>query len=72
MRQHISTIDELVQILKQTRRSKGITQLDLADFSGLSNHGISKIELGSSDPRLSTLLRLTELLGLRIIIESDE
>lgn len=72
MRQEISTIEDMVRILKATRRSRGVTQVELADFSGLSNHGISKIELGSSDPRLSTLLRLAELLDLRIVVESDD
>ncbi|MBM4292498.1 MAG: helix-turn-helix transcriptional regulator [Deltaproteobacteria bacterium] len=59
---------EAGELLKARRRAQGVTQELLADYSGVSRVSITKIERGG-DLRLSTLLRLTQLLGLEVIIK---
>ncbi len=49
-----------------------VTQEQIAEFSGLHRNGISKLERGESDPKLSTLLNILSLLGARLIVEMPE
>ena len=49
----------------------GITQKQLADFCNLSHNGISQIELGNKDIRISTLLKIAKMLGIKISFEMD-
>lgn len=62
----ISSISQLGRLLKQRRKELGVTQKELAMLCNLSHNGISKIELGISDIKLSTLLKLGEFLGFEI------
>ncbi|MGE0631997.1 MAG: helix-turn-helix domain-containing protein [Pseudobdellovibrionaceae bacterium] len=59
-------------ILKDRRKQLGITQKSLADFCNLSHNGISRIELGKSDVQLSTLAKMSKILGFKIIFEMEE
>jgi transcriptional regulator with XRE-family HTH domain len=52
--------------LRRFREAKGITQYRLAQLSGLSKEGISKLEEGATDPRLSTLQKLAAALGVPV------
>lgn len=67
----ITSIEELAQTLKMRRHQLHITQKSLADFCNLSHNGISRIELGQSDVQLSTLLKLSKVLGFKIILEME-
>ena len=44
--------------LRQWRKTLGLTQAQLAEESGLTQSVIAKVELGTVDPRASTLRRL--------------
>ena len=60
-------------MMKELRKSRGLTQEQLAKKCGTTKHYISRIENNSSDIRLSTLIRiLHDGLGaqLRLIVES--
>lgn len=48
--------------LVDLRRELGISQTDLAERLGISQAGVSKLER-STDPKLSTMRKLTEALG---------
>ena len=50
--------------LKEWRNRRGLTQWGLADKSGVGWASIARIETGRANPRLSTINRLAEALGL--------
>lgn len=62
---------QLGEIIKAARKEQKITQQTLADFTGLHRNAIAHVEAGTSEVRLGTLLRLAELLRLRITIAGD-
>ena len=72
MAKEVQTVEELVDLLRQRRKDLGVTQTDLADFSGLHRKAIGKIESHNADPRLSSILRMSELLGLKILVSTNE
>lgn len=57
------TVDQFVKLIHNRRRKLGLSQSDLAGLSGLSIEGLSKIERGAAEPRLSTVLQLLKILG---------
>lgn len=50
--------------IQKYRRSKGLTQEEAAEQSGLSTNYFRQIELGNKVPRLETFLRIAEVLGV--------
>ena len=54
--------------LVDLRQELGISQTDLAERLGMSQAGVSKLER-STDPKLSTMRKLTEALGGTLHIE---
>ena len=54
------------EILKEARKSSGITQQQLADTIGKKREYIALIEKGRTDMQLSTFIQITEALGLSI------
>lgn len=54
------------EILKDARKSSGITQQQLADRIGKKREYIALIEKGRTDMQLSTFIQITEALGLTI------
>ncbi len=65
----ILSLQDLADTLKNRRKELDITQKQLADFCDLSHNGISRIELGDSDVKLSTLLKMSKLLGFTIVLD---
>lgn len=49
--------------LRNARRSRGVSQRELAQRSGVAQPTIARIEAGTADPRLGTLERLFEACG---------
>lgn len=54
------------QLIKERRNMLGLTQQDLADYTGLSLRIIKSIESGKGNPSIGTLGKITEVLGLEI------
>jgi transcriptional regulator with XRE-family HTH domain len=50
--------------LKWIRKNRGISQRELAEKSGATQQQIALIENGRSDPRLSTLNKISTALGI--------
>jgi DNA-binding XRE family transcriptional regulator len=65
----IQNVEELVDHLRTLRHNQSVSQEQLAEFAGLHRNGISKIETGGSDPKLSTIINVMSLLGARLYIE---
>ena len=60
------------QIIKERRILLGLTQQDLSDYTGLSVRFIKSIEAGKGNPSIETLSKITEVLGLEIVIKVKE
>jgi len=61
---------EKISILIRTRREVlQVTQMHLAELSGVGLRTIKAIERGTTDPRLSTLNKLADVLGLSVKLD---
>lgn len=58
----------LLQELAQARQAAGLSQAGLAERAGLSRMALQKLEAGSSDPRLSSVLELARALGMELML----
>ena len=72
MKIEVKSNQELGKLLKERREKLGITQKQLADICDLSHNGISRIEIGNSDIKLSTLLKIAKIIGINLIIEMGD
>jgi len=52
--------------LRRIRSAKNLSQVEVADAAGLSRVGYRNIESGASAPRVDTLMRIAEALGVRL------
>ena len=55
--------------IRQRRKSRKITQFDLAEIAEISQRTLRDIEKGVANPELNTLLNIFEVLGLKINLE---
>lgn len=62
--QNLEITTRLTQTLLEARRAKNLTQAQLAELVGMNQAEISRLEGPNSNPRLSTLLKVTYALGL--------
>src|SRR5579864_6656642 len=60
----VSAPERFGELLRQHRRAAGLTQADLAERAGLSEHGIQKLESGATHPYRDTAERLIRALHL--------
>ncbi|MBA2277796.1 MAG: helix-turn-helix domain-containing protein [Chloroflexia bacterium] len=57
-----------IQVIK-FRAEQGLSQTALARRLGVSQSVVGRLELGEHEPKLSTLRRLTQVLGLRFSLD---
>ncbi len=57
---------KLSEILRDRRVLLRLTQIDLADITGLSVRTISDIEKGKGNPSLSSIEKVATVLGMEI------
>lgn len=60
----------LLSALTKARRDAGLSQKQLEILSGVAQPCIARTEKGATDPKLSTLLKMLEPLGLTLSITS--
>lgn len=53
--------------IKYERGKRKISQLDLALKTGLTTRTISRIECGTIDPKLSTIIKIAEAFNLELV-----
>ncbi len=70
----VNSIKDLVEKLIERRKSLGISQFELAQLCNLSVNGISKFEsnAGDREVKLSTLFKLSDVLGFKLSLELEE
>jgi transcriptional regulator with XRE-family HTH domain len=59
---------ELIGKLIEARESKGITQEQLAEMSGLKQSSIARLERMSATPQIDTLIKVLTPLGYKLAI----
>lgn len=59
-------------IIKERRALLGLTQQDLADYTGLSLRIIKSIEAGKGNPSVATLSKIAATLGLELVLKVKE
>jgi transcriptional regulator with XRE-family HTH domain len=59
---------EITEKLKATREARGMSQRELSELAGVPQSHISKIENGSVDLRVSSLIELSRALGLELTL----
>lgn len=60
--------EEIATAIVTARNELGLTQKELAKLSGVSQANISKFENGSSCPHISTLKKIADGLGKKLVI----
>lgn len=65
----VKEIAEVGSFIKKQRKIMDVTQDELANFAGLSRVGIVKLEKEEGDIKLSTLLKVANLLGFEIVLK---
>ncbi len=68
----IHSFEEIGKMIKARRIQRNISQEQLASMYGLSRYTLVDIENGKSDPKLSTVLKLTQALGFRVALVPSE
>ncbi len=56
-------------IIKERRILLGLTQQDIADYTGLSLRIIKSIESGKANPSAATLSKVADILGLELVLK---
>lgn len=64
-------LKEIFDSIRETRKRQKITQVDLAEKTGLSQQTISFVEQGYINISLRTLKRIADALGLRISLTDN-
>lgn len=65
-------VKEIVKQMTKRRNVLGWSQYRLAKESGLSREAIAKFELGKHMPKLDTLIRLCDALGIEVRLTERE
>lgn len=52
--------------LRALRASKGLTGVQFSEKLGVDKQFLSRLELGQSDPRITTLIRLAQALDMQL------
>ena len=56
------------KLLRSLRQEKGYSGVEFANLLGVDKQFLSRLELGQSDPRLSTLIRLAEAMEVHVSV----
>ena len=62
-------LEEIGNFIKARRQRIGVRQEDLAQMSGVNIKTIQQIEMSTGNPSFETLSKLSEVLGLEIIVQ---
>lgn len=57
------------QLIKETRKAKGLTQKELGEILGLDKTTINKYESGTHNLTLETLSKLMDAMGEKLLIK---
>jgi len=61
--------EELIKVLKERREALKVTQVHLAELSGVGLRTLKFIESSKGNPTIETLNKLADVLGLELKLE---
>ncbi len=61
----VSLVNEIIQ----ARQEQGITQKQLEEMSGVRQPVIARLEKGTTDPQLTTVIKVLHSLGKQLVIQ---
>jgi transcriptional regulator with XRE-family HTH domain len=70
--EELNSIEQIRLVIRNVRKRKKIRQKDLANYTNLSIFGISKFERKGEDIKLSTLIKMLKLLGIKVFIDYEQ
>ncbi|HAU87480.1 MAG TPA: XRE family transcriptional regulator [Lachnospiraceae bacterium] len=59
---------QIVSDITELRRSRGISQHELANITGIKQPVIARMEKGTTNPRLDTVIKIVEALDYELKI----
>lgn len=59
----------LGKAIRERRTSLGMTQPELAELAGISKNTLYKMERGVSNPTVSVLVKVADVLGMEVKVE---
>jgi transcriptional regulator with XRE-family HTH domain len=62
-------LERIAEQLAEHRRSRNLSQQELADLCGTSQPGIARLERGLGAPRVDTLRRIAAALDCELVVE---
>ena len=68
----ITTVEELGKIVLATRKSHGLTQLDIAGLSNSGNRFVVDLEKGKPTIQMQKVMDVLSLLGLELVIRRKD
>ena len=68
----LSEKEQFIKSFIQFRKSRHLTQPQLSARSGVPQPVIARLEKGTTDPKLTTILRLLDSMGAKLIIKEDQ
>jgi predicted transcriptional regulator len=69
---HIQFVANVVGHIIERRKALGWTQQQLAEKAGIQQSAIARLENGGTIPKLDTLFKIANALGLKIQLVIDE
>ena len=70
--QEIKLKNQIINEIIKARKGQGITQKELEIISGVKQPLIARIEKGSVDPQITTILRILLPLGLTLAVVPEK
>ena len=64
--------EEIGKIIKNRRKELNIEQTDLQDYAQVGSTTLSKLEMGKLNITIDNLEKITEVLGLELVIKVKE
>ena len=61
-------IEQAGNLIKEARKSKGLTQKELGEKLGIGESRVSKYESGKENPTLATLQKIADALGVDLLL----
>lgn len=58
-------VKQILELIRETRTKKGLSQRDVAEKLGLSQNGYKNIEIGKTDLKVDMLLKIMEALDIQ-------
>jgi transcriptional regulator with XRE-family HTH domain len=63
---------ELIKTIKERRETLRVTQEGLAELSGVGLRTLKQFESGKGNPTLSTLQKMSDVLGMEICLRTKD